>query len=155
MDAVPCSQSAVWASLMHYHNIIVLPKMEIVASNITYGVSKMLCEAKERDPYIAKALYERFFAKRPEALPYTIHAAQKEDAEENLIFLCCTQLFGWAEIAEPALLDRYLHKLRIMGAVKYPEALDWIKANTNGEEAAQTDDSQEINSEFQKQNSKM
>lgn len=127
MEAVPNSQSAVWASLMHYHNIIILPKMEIVAKNIAFGTYSLICEAEEKDPYVAKDLYERLFEKWPEALPYAIHAAKNEDSEKNFVFLACVHLFGWGENSDTSKVKEYVEKIYELGQIKKYSVYEWLK----------------------------
>lgn len=128
MNAIPSSQRAVWATLMHYHNIVILPKMDIVASNIAHGVYNLVCEADEADPYAAKALFERLFRKWPEALPYAIHAAAKEDSEMNLVFLACVQLFGWGADPDISKVKSYVEKIYAVGQIKKYSVYEWLKA---------------------------
>ena len=67
--------------------------MDIVASNITCATYELLEDAEERDPYEAKTLLEKLFAKWPKAFHFAMRTAEKDESDEdNLIFLCCNHL---------------------------------------------------------------
>ena len=121
------SHRSVWATLMHYHRIVP-QKMEIVASNIAFGVYHMLCETDKNDPFAAKELHERLFKKWPEAFHYAMRVAEKEESEINLVFLACVHLFGWDERSDASKVKEYVEKIHALDQIKKYSAYEWLKA---------------------------
>jgi len=123
----PGSYRALYFTLMHYYKLT-RQDMNIVANNIISGVYNLIGEAQDRDPYQAKRLFERLFAKWPEAFQMAQTCACKEETEKNLVFLACVCLFEWEHNADISNYGEYVDKLSRRGALKKPEVYEWLKA---------------------------
>ena len=127
LSTEPGSYISLFFTLLHYYELV--PQdMNIVASNITSGVHDLICEANDQDPYAAKRSFDRLFAKWPESLKSANSCALKEETEENLVFLACLHLFGWAETDSATNFNEYVDKLGKLGELEKTEAYEWLKA---------------------------
>lgn len=125
----PWSVQTVFSLLLHYHGIVP-QNMEIVTRNVAFGVHEMLCESEDTDPYKAKALWERFFEKWPQAFRKSVHAAGKKDTENNLTFLACVHLFGWDEDSDASKVKEYVERIYALDDIRDDTAYLWLKAKT-------------------------
>ncbi len=127
-EEVPESSKTVYMLLLQYYEE--LPQdMETVASNVTCATYELLEDAEERDPYEAKALLEKLFAKWPKAFHFAMRTAEKDEGEEdNLIFLCCIHLFGWNGKADTKKAKSYLEKIYALDDIQHYSVYEWLKA---------------------------
>lgn len=129
MKDIPRSRVGVYWTLLHYHNLCVKNK-DIAAKNVINSVYNLICEADLRNPYEAKALQERLFAKWREIFHYAMRYAEKEDSEANLVFLCCINLFDWDELADKSKIKGYLEKIHALDEIKNFSAYEWLKCES-------------------------
>ena len=127
-EEVPESSKTGYMILLQYHEE--LPQdMDTVASNITCATYELLEDAEERDPYESKALLEKLFAKWPKAFHFAMRTAEKDESDEdNLIFLCCTHLFGWNGNVNITKAKSYLEKIYALDDIKHYSVYEWLKA---------------------------
>ena len=124
----PASLRSLWSVLIEYHSSYRYTRVKNVADSIAKSAYQLICEAKDRDPYIAKKMHERLFKIWPEAFHYAMRAAEKEDTEENLVFLACIHLFGWDVYSDPSCTGGYVEKLGTLDEIKNQSAYEWLKA---------------------------
>ena len=85
-------------------------------------------DAEERDPYEAKALLEKLFAKWPKAFHFAMRTAEKDvEDEDNLIFLCCMHLFGWNGKVDVAKAKSYVKKIDALDDIQHYSVYEWLK----------------------------
>ena len=126
-DEVPEVSKTVYILLLQYYEE--LPQdMDIVASNITCATYELLEDAQERDPYEAKTLLEKLFAKWPKAFHFAMRTAEKDESDEdNLIFLCCLHLFGWNGTVDVAKAKTYVKKIDALDDIQHYSVYEWLK----------------------------
>ena len=126
-EEVPESSKTVYMLLLQYYEE--LPQdMDTVASNITCATYELLEDAEERDPYEAKALLEKLFAKWPKAFHFAMRTAEKDvEDEDNLIFLCCMHLFGWNGKVDIAKAKFYVKKIDALDDIQHYSVYEWLK----------------------------
>ena len=126
-DEVPEVSKTVYILLLQYYEE--LPQnMDTVASNITCATYELLEDAEERDPYEAKALLEKLFAKWPKAFHFAMRTAEKDvEDEDNLIFLCCMHLFGWNGKVDIAKAKSYVKKIDALDDIQHYSVYEWLK----------------------------
>ena len=126
-DEIPESSKTVYMLLLQYYEE--LPQnMDTVASNITCATYELLEDAEERDPYEAKALLEKLFAKWPKAFHFAMRTAEKDvEDEDNLIFLCCMHLFGWNGKVDVAKAKSYVKKIDALDDIQHYSVYEWLK----------------------------
>ena len=126
-DEIPESSKTVYMLLLQYYEE--LPQnMDIVASNITCATYELLEDAEERDPYEAKAMLENLFAKWPKAFHFAMRTAEKDESDEdNLIFLCCINLFGWNGKVDVAKAKTYVKKIDALDDIEHYSVYEWLK----------------------------
>lgn len=126
-DEIPESSKTVYMLLLQYYEE--LPQnMDTVASNITCATYELLEDAEERDPYEAKALLEKLFAKWPKAFHFAMRTAEKDvEDEDNLIFLCCMHLFGWNGKVDIAKAKSYVKKIDALDDIQHYSVYEWLK----------------------------
>ena len=126
-DEVPEVSKTVYILLLQYYEE--LPQdMDIVASNITCATYELLEDAEERDPYEAKTLLEKLFAKWPKAFHFAMRTAEKDESDEdNLIFLCCIHLFGWNGKVDVAKAKTYVEKIDVLDDIQHYSVYEWLK----------------------------
>ena len=126
-EEVPESSKTVYMLLLQYYEE--LPQdMDTVASNITCATYELLEDAEERDPYEAKALLEKLFAKWPKAFHFAMRTAEKDvEDEDNLIFLCCMHLFGWNGKVDIAKAKSYVKKIDALDDIQHYSVYEWLK----------------------------
>ena len=124
----PASLRSLWSVLIEYHSSYRYTQVSKTAEGIANSAYYLICEAGERDPYDAKTMHERLFKKWPEAFHYAMRAAEKEDTEENLVFLACIHLFGWDVYSDPSRTGGYVEKLGTLDEIKAPSAYEWLKS---------------------------
>ena len=130
-DEIPESSKTVYMLLLQYYEE--LPQnMDTVASNITCATYELLEDAEERDPYEAKTLLEKLFAKWPKAFHFAMRTAEKDESDEdNLIFLCCMHLFGWNGKVDVAKAKTYVKKIDALDDIQHYSVYEWLKAAVN------------------------
>ena len=126
-DEIPESSKTVYMLLLQYYEE--LPQnMDTVASNITCATYELLEDAEERDPYEAKTLLEKLFAKWPKAFHLAMRTAEKDvEDEDNLIFLCCMHLFGWNGKVDIAKAKTYVKKIDALDDIQHYSVYEWLK----------------------------
>ena len=126
-DEIPESSKTVYMLLLQYYEE--LPQnMDTVASNITCATYELLEDAEERDPYEAKTLLEKLFAKWPKAFHLAMRTAEKDvEDEDNLIFLCCMHLFGWNGKVDIAKAKSYVKKIDALDDIQHYSVYEWLK----------------------------
>lgn len=128
MKRIPESASSVYQALMHYRGLFPKSSEPSPAERSTInGVYHLVCEANECDPYKAKVLFERLFARYPELLPNSISVAREKDTEKNLVFLSCAILFGWDKTLDVLEVKNLAKRIHALDEIRCYAAFLWVK----------------------------